>query len=70
MDIAQIQISFNKDEGTLMGFKTTFWETDTGTGQIVDVYTCTHGSVEAGDDVELIEIEPEPQTHVERIALK
>ena len=58
MDITQIQISINKDEETLNGFKTTFIETNIETGNIIDTYTCTHGSLESGENIELTEIEP------------
>ena len=58
MDIGQIQISFNKVEETLKGFKTTFLEIDSNTKDIIDFYTCTHGDVKPGDDVEIIEVEP------------
>ena len=49
MDIGLIEISFNTSKETLKGFKMTFFEIDSQTGTIYDTFTCTHGSVVAGD---------------------
>ena len=67
MDIEQILISFNKEEGTLMGFSTTFLEIDVEDKSVVDSYKCTHGSVTLDDNADIFEIKPFKQTYVERM---
>ena len=70
MELTSIVVSFNKDQGTIKGFRSTFLEINLEDKSIIDSYTCTHGDISANDETNLFEIEPYSQTYVEQMVVK